>query len=159
IEGVSGPYKDQSGIVSDNFSTKNRFYGGNFGLRGRYTDGPWAVQITARVAPGLNQEIKSVGGGFISHNFTASTDYGPEGVFAQPSNEGTSLSDRFCIVPELQFKIGYALTSWMRATVGYDFLYMSNVIRPTDQIDRNVPKGQTFNQADPRISLDSPSKK
>jgi hypothetical protein len=36
---------------------------------------------------------------------------------------------------------------------------MSTVIRPTDQIDRNLPKGQTFNQADPTISTESPSKK
>jgi hypothetical protein len=159
IEGVSGPYTGQSGVVSDNFSTKNRFYGANFGLRGKYTDGPWTIEATGLVAPGLNQEVQEVGGGFYSYNFTASYDYGPEGIFAQPANEGRTSSQRFCIVPELQFKIGYALTKCMKVTVGYDFLYMSTVIRPTDQIDRNLPKGQTFNQADPTISTESPSKK
>jgi hypothetical protein len=159
IEGVSGPYEGQVGIASDNFSTKNRYYGANLGLRGKYTDGPWTVEATGLVAPGVNDEVQQVGGGFYSENFTASYASGPEGVFAQPANEGRTTSQRFCMVPELQFKVGYALTPCMKVTVGYDFLYMSTVIRPTDQIDRSLPKGQTFNQADPTISTDSPSRR
>jgi hypothetical protein len=159
IEGVTGPYAGLSGTVWDNFSTRNQFYGGNFGLRGKYKDGPWSVEITGKVAPGLNHGTRTVAGAFEAYNFNAPYTSGPEGVFAQPANEGQTQSDRFCIVPELDFKIGYDLTSWMKATFGYDFLYMSSVIRPTDQIDRNLPKGQTFNQSDPTISADSPTKK
>jgi hypothetical protein len=159
IEGITGPYKGQYGTVSDNFSTRNEFYGADLGLRGKYTDRPWSVEITAKVAPGVNHGIETVAGGFDSYFFSSPHATGPEGVFAQPANEGQTTSDRFCIVPELDFKIGYELTPWLTATFGYDFLYMSSVIRPTDQIDRGVPKGQTFNQADPTIATDSPAKK
>ena len=40
------------------------------------------------------------------------------------------------------------LATSLTLTVGYDFLYISNVVRPTDQIDRDVIKGQFF-QEDP----------
>jgi hypothetical protein len=157
IEGVTGPYAGQSGIVWDRFETRNQFSGGNFGLRAHYKDGPLGVTITGLVAPGVNHQTTTISGGFTSVNFTAPTDSGPEGIFSQPSNDGRYTTDKFCVVPELQFKISYALTSWLRASIGYDFMYMSNVIRPTDQINRELPKGQTFNQADPTVSTTSPS--
>jgi hypothetical protein len=61
-------------------------------------------------------------------------------------------------VPELQFKIGYAITPCVRATLGYDFLYYSDVIRPGDQINREIPKGQTFQQGHATDSTASPSR-
>ena len=51
-------------------------------------------------------------------------------------------------MPEAQIKLGYNITPAIRLIVGYDFLYWSNVVRPTDQIDRNVVKGQYY-QEDP----------
>lgn len=45
----------------------------------------------------------------------------------------------------------------MRHTIGYNFLYCNNVLRPGDQINRSLPKGQTFNQADGSISATSPA--
>jgi hypothetical protein len=57
-------------------------------------------------------------------------------------------SNKFAVVPEAQVKLGYDITPTIRVTVAYDFLYWSNVVRPTDQIDRNLVKGQFF-QEDP----------
>ena len=158
IEGVNGRYTGQSGVVSDTFQTRNQFYGGLVGLRGRYIAGPLSIDVTGRVAMGDSHEVLNIWGGFQSRNFTAPVASGPEGVFAQPANEGRTSASRFAVVPEVQFKLGYAVTPWMRATVGYDFLYYSNVLRPGDQINRQLPKGQTFNQADPVISTTSPTR-
>lgn len=41
-------------------------------------------------------------------------------------------------MPEVGFTLGYQVCSWCRATVGYNFLYWSNVIRPGGVIDRGV---------------------
>jgi hypothetical protein len=155
-EGVSGQYAGAVGVAWDNFDTRNEFYGGNFGLRARYADGPLSVEFSPRLAAGLNHEEQNVSGGFEASGFGIGGNSGSEGIFAQPANEGRTSSDRFALVPELQFKIGYALTPWLRATLGYDFLYMSNVIRPGDQITREIPKGQTFQQADAVDSTTSP---
>jgi hypothetical protein len=157
-EGVSGFYKDLSGRAWDEFATENKFYGGNFGLRARYTDGSWSAELSACAAPGLNYEVQQVSGGFFSFNYTKPTASGPEGVFAQPANEGQTSSQRFAIIPDMQFKLGYALTPWLRATLGYEFLYYSNVIRPGDQINREIPKGQTFQQGKATDSTESPSR-
>ena len=158
IEGVSGFYRGQSGVVVDEFATHNQFFGGTLGLRESYSSGRLSLDLTARVSLGVSHEIENIAGGFTSVNFTAPSAAGTEGIFAQPANEGRSSSNKFAVVPEVQLKIGYNITPRLRATIGYDFLYYNNVLRPGDQIDRNVPKGQTFNQADPTVSTTSPSR-
>jgi hypothetical protein len=55
-------------------------------------------------------------------------------------------------------KLGYDITPTIRVTIGYDFLYDSSVIRPTDQINRNIPKGQTFLQGGNTVSTTSPAR-
>ena len=158
IQGVSGPFRGQYGVVSDAFTTRNQFYGATLGLRESYSSGRWSVDMTARVSLGVSHEVENIAGGFTSINFSAPSAAGTEGVFAQPSNEGRSTRNRFAVVPDVQLKLAYAITPRLRATLGYDFLYYSSVLRPGDQINRNVPKGQTFNQADPGVSAISPSR-
>jgi Putative beta barrel porin-7 (BBP7) len=83
---------------------------------------------------------------------------GPYGIFAMPANEGAFSQTHFAVVPEVQVKVGYNITPSIAITVGYDFLYDSNVIRPGDQINRNIPKGQTFQQDGTAASLTSPAR-
>jgi hypothetical protein len=56
------------------------------------------------------------------------------------------------VVPEVGVKLGYNVAPALELTVGYDFLFISNVIRPTDQIDRNFSKGLPFLQ-DPTATV------
>jgi hypothetical protein len=160
IEGLSTSdlYSGQSGTVSDRFQTRNQFFGGNFGLRGRYITGPLSVEMSGRIALGDSHEVLNVNGFYTASNFKSQYASGPEGIFAQPANEGRTSSDRFAVVPEVQIKLGYALTARLRATISYDFLFYSNVVRPGDQINRNIPKGQTFQQDGTAASTSSPSK-
>lgn len=158
IQGVSGPFTNQSGAAIDGFRTQNQFFGGLVGLRGAYSSGRMSAELSARVALGNSHQVQNIAGGFYSVNFPPPSSSGTEGIFAQPANEGTTSTDRFSVVPDVQLKIAYAITPRLRATVGYDFLYYSSVQRPGDQINRNVPKGQTFNQADPTVSTTSPSR-
>jgi hypothetical protein len=158
IEGLSpSDYQGQSGVASDTFQTWNQFYGGNFGLRARFLRGPLSVELSGSVAAGLNHETQNVSGYYTAVNSPFGSS-GPEGIFAQPANEGRTSSDRFAYVPEVQFKLGYAITPSLRATIGYDIIYESNVIRPGDQINRNLPKGQTFQQDGTSPSTTSPSR-
>jgi hypothetical protein len=107
---------------------------------------------------GASNEVLNVSGGFLSYDFISPVRTGPEGVFAQPANEGQFSQVHFAVVPEVQLKLGYNITPSVLATVGYDFLFDSNVIRPTDQINRNIPKGQTFLQGGDIVSTTSPAK-
>ena len=63
---------------------------------------------------------------------------GTGGLLAEPSNIGIRSQDRFAVIPEMGVKLGYNFTPNIKAFVGYTFMYVSNVARPGDQIDRTV---------------------
>ena len=46
------------------------------------------------------------------------------------------------MVPEFILQLGVDVTSHWRVFVGYNFLYLSDVIRPGNQIDRTVNLAQ-----------------
>ena len=58
------------------------------------------------------------------------------GLLALSSNSGTFTRDRFAVVPEVGLRVGYQVTNNLRVFVAYNFLYISEVVRPGDQIDR-----------------------
>jgi hypothetical protein len=155
LVGLSGPFVGQSGTVSDHFGTRNQFYGAALGLRGQVAWGPVSLSVTGRVALGPSHEVLNVNGAFQAVKFTASS--GPQGIFAQPSNSGSRSSTVLSVVPEVGVKLGYDVTPSIRLTLGYDFLYYSNVVRPGNQIDRNLPKGQIFEQGGTSVSATSPA--
>ena len=51
---------------------------------------------------------------------------------------GERSRDVFAVVPEGSVTLGLQLTPWAALTVGYTFLYASDVVRPGDQIDRGI---------------------
>ena len=155
-EGMS--YLGQSGNVYDRFQTRNQFYGANLGLRGTYSRGPLSVEFTGMVALGVSHQNLNVAGWFDAVNSSFGA-FGTEGIFAQPANEGRTTGNRFTAVPEGKIKLGYALTSYLTVTVSYDILYLSSVVRPGDQLNRTLPKGQVFNQGLATPSTTSPSKR
>ena len=157
ITGVSGTqFAGQSGNTDDDFATRNHFYGALLGLRARAVQGPFSLESTLTAALGVNDETINING--IYHAFGFFTTTGPYGMFATPANSGTTSSNKFAVVPEAQIKLGYDITPTVRVTVGYDFLYWSNVVRPTDQINRNMVKGESYQQDPNSTSLAYPQR-
>src|SRR5262249_30843125 len=91
---------------------------------------------TLRLA-GIPQVVPNGAPPVTTSTFAASSG----GVFAQPTNIGHYTRDVFAVVPEVNLKVGYQLNNSWRATVGYTFLFMSNVVRPGDEIDRGINSG------------------
>ncbi len=60
------------------------------------------------------------------------------GLFALSSNSGSFTGNQFSIMPELGFTLGYDITCRLRATVGYSFIYWTQVRRAGEQIDTNI---------------------
>ncbi|GAC1339837.1 MAG: hypothetical protein NVSMB18_08760 [Acetobacteraceae bacterium] len=160
IVGVPGTFFDgQRGTANDSFKTSNRFYGAALGLRGTYAYGPFSAELTGRLAVGLSHEVLSVQGIYRDAGPTMlPANAGQYGIFAQPANEGRFSANKFAVVPDLQIKLGYDITPAFGITVGYSALYDSNVIRPGDQMTRNIPKGQTFQQDGTAPSTTSPAR-
>ena len=170
IGGVPGTiYTTEYGSASDSFKTENQFLGGQLGFHGRYTVGRLSAELTTKLGIGLSHESESISGAFQEFNTPVLTSLpfmptgqraafgGPYGIYAQPSNEGHRSTDKFAVAPEIEVKLGYDLTESIRMTAGYDFLYYSSVLRPTDQIDRSFSKGLPFLQ-DPN-STTGPTRK
>jgi hypothetical protein len=128
--------------VGDHFDTRNNFYGGQAGLRASFQRDAWELEGVAKVALGATHEVVTISGatsilppGGPAQNF-------PAGLLALPSNSGTFSRNVFAVVPEGELNLGYHVTRWLRAYVGYTFLYCSDVVRPGDQIDRTINRQQ-----------------
>jgi hypothetical protein len=130
------PFTNSVAFETDSFGTRNNFYGGQVGLYGEYDRGPFSVETRAQLALGdTNQEI--VINGFEQLTLAnGTTRVSPAGLLALPSNSGRFHRNRFSVVPELEIDFGYQVTNHVRAFIGYDILYWSNVARPGGQIDR-----------------------
>jgi hypothetical protein len=91
------------------------------------------------VALGASHQVVNIQGS-TTETGTGSANPGtfPGGFFAQSTNVGRRTDDQFGVIPQLQVQFGYQVTSWLRAFVGYDFLYWNQVVRPGSQIDRRV---------------------
>jgi len=124
--------------VADQFDTRNRFYGGQLGLRGEYRWRNTFVNMIGSVALGsMHEEIDIRGSTVITPSGSTPTALAG-GVLALPTNSGHFSRDKFAVVPQIDINVGYQMTRHLRAFVGYSFLYASNVVRPGDVIDRTV---------------------
>jgi hypothetical protein len=130
----------------EQFSARNNFYGGQAGARLELNRQRVFVDLAGRLGLGDMHENVTVSGTATAAGTLALTNAagvtrttslaGPApGWLAQPTNIGSYSRDRFAVVPEATVRLGYALTDNLHASVGYTFLYCSNVVRPGDQID------------------------
>ncbi len=132
--------------VHDTFSTQNIFYGSDLGVRGIFRWRPFFLELTGRLALGENDQIVDIAGqstnnitnvsvGKINSTTTSSTTSNT-GFLAQSSNIGNYSRNSFCLMPQGQVRVGVDLTANIKLSVGYDILYLSNVVRPGNQIDQ-----------------------
>jgi hypothetical protein len=150
----------------DQFDTRNTFYGGQVGARTEYRWGKVSLEGGAKVALGsMHESVDIIGATNTSTTGSATPTRGimlagiplniPNGLnqsfssssqtlgglFAQQTNIGHHSRDEFAVIPEANIKVGYQITDNIRATIGYTFLYMSDVVRPGSQIDRSISPG------------------
>ena len=55
------------------------------------------------------------------------------GLYANGSNIGRYRNDEFAYVQEINASLAYAWTSWLSTSIGYNFLYVSDLARPGNQ--------------------------
>jgi hypothetical protein len=125
--------------AQDTFHANNNFYGGQLGLRGEYRLGNFSVEGTGKVALGSMYQVMDINGitnARFSDGFTLVNTTG--GSFAQGTNIGRHTTNVFCVVPEANLKLNYNFRRWLQFSVGYNFLYLSDVERPGTAIDHNI---------------------
>ena len=138
--------------VLDRFRGRNEFHGGVLGIGGSMARGCWSLNGTAKLGLGNMRQTVVIEG-----SQTASIPNVPpattgSGLFAQASNSGTRFQDQFCFIPEVTLSLRYHFTDCLAASVGYNLIWMSDVVLGADHIDRVVDLSQTT--ASPAFAFD-----
>jgi Putative beta barrel porin-7 (BBP7) len=125
-------------LLTDRFATRNQFYGGMLGTMAWVYRGPWFGFLQAAVGLGDTHQVLDVSGNQVRTTPAGVTTMIPGGLLALSSNSGHFTHDAFAVAPFVGLNVGRQITRNLGAFVGYNFLYWSNVVRPTDQIDRAI---------------------
>src|SRR5262249_31769774 len=125
-------------LLSDLFTTENRFYGGQVGALAQFRPGPRTLDLPGKIALGDTHPIVNLPGAPLTSEPGFPTRLEPGGLLALPTNIGRRDRDRFTVVPEVGINVGYNITENLRVFAGYNFLYWSSVVRPENAIDRAV---------------------
>jgi hypothetical protein len=122
--------------VIDHFGTRNDFYGGQIGMQLQYNYERLFISAVGKLAIGSTQESVTVSGTTNVYPVNGQPVSLGGGNYAT-IQAGRYSVNRFALAPELQLNLGYQFTPFMRGTIGYDFLFLSSVLRPGNQIDNN----------------------
>jgi hypothetical protein len=146
--------------ILDTFLTRNRYTAGHIGLRAKYFGDLANIDFRVKLAMGTNEEQIKIDGGQqrILANGTSVRSRG--GLLALPSNIGRFNKDQFAFAPELEGTINVPFGHHINLNLGYNFIGLSRVVRPGDQIDTNIDSTQIPNLGTPtgnRSNLPRPS--
>ena len=134
----------------DEFATRNRFYGGQVGARWNFMGERWTADATGKIALGGMGQDTTVSGGtglVVAGNDSAAAQ---GGLLALGTNIGRHDRTKIVFIPEVSLNLGYRVTPHITMFVGYDFLYVSDVLRPGPQIDTSVnPSRLPFSSSAP----------
>ncbi len=137
--------------VFDSFRTRNEFYGGQVGVEGEWRRGRFFLDAISTIAFGNTRETVDIRGLTRITTPAGVTTVSPAGLLALRTNSGHFSRDQFAVMPEEILRAGIQVTKCVRFSIGYDFLALSNVVRPGDQIDpalnpNLIPTSLTFGQ-------------
>ncbi|MCS6851192.1 MAG: BBP7 family outer membrane beta-barrel protein [Gemmataceae bacterium] len=137
--------------IRDTLNTRSQFYGGQLGARLAVVWGRWYADLLGKVALGCShQTITAQGNTSLSLRGVGGPPATvPGGFYVVQGVAPRTVEDRFAVVPEVGVNVGYNVTPWARLSVGYTFLYWSDVVRSADHISRfldgsRIPSSLTF---------------
>ncbi len=160
---VLDPFPPDAGFIlqSDSFSATNTFNGGEIGIGTELKRNRWSLGAETRLAMGnMNQKVAIAGTTAAVYDMFFAGFEG--GLLAQPTNIGTVTQNKFALIPSVDAKLGFQLFPSLRLTAGYNFTYVSSVVRPGGQVDLNVNSSQFAGQplvgpADPAVLMNTTS--
>lgn len=150
--------------VTDFHSTINRWVGGAGGLRVNWTPGRWLMSLTGRLGVGAVYQKVTVDGLTSVSGLGAPVAPIRAGLLSAGGQVSRNSQFELSFAPEVNLRVGYRLTDHISVTAGYQYLYLTNVVRPGQQIQRGVnptqiPSGQNFGAAggpgNPQLNIQS----
>ena len=144
---VNSPYtlNPDVWITEDSFHARNNFYGGQIGVNTSVNYCNFFADATLKIALGAICKEASISGHLLTNDFTNRTKVQkfPGGYFTMPTNIGHQSQTSFSVMPEVNLNIRYLFTDYLKLTVGYTFIYVSEVLRAGNEINRNINPTQS----------------
>jgi hypothetical protein len=141
----------------DTITMRNRYYAPQVGAEMEIEEGCFFFSARAKVAVGAMQQIANI---FGTSTVVGSSNPGTfvGGLFSDPLNQGRRDRTRVSVVPEANLKVGFQFNNWLRSYVGYDYLYLQHVIRPSTIIGSSSINTQvTVNGTTQTINVTQPA--
>lgn len=123
----------------DRFGAQNIFNGGYIGTLVQVNRGPLWAWVAPQIALGNMRQIANISGATGPAYGTPTVGHG---LLTGPNNIGHHQRDHFAYIPEVDAKIGYQVTPNVLLTLGYNFTFLSSVVRPGTVINPVVGAGQ-----------------
>jgi hypothetical protein len=135
--GANPPFKITS---NESFHSTNQFYGSQIGFDAHSRYGCFDFEFMGKFAAGWVHQEVTIAGVATTQSGNGPVDVFPNEsiLYVQRTNAGTYSRDRFAVVPEILFKLGYQISQNVRASVGYNLLTVSSVERSGAAIDPAV---------------------
>jgi len=128
--------------TQDFFEVRNQFDGGFVGFMASAEDGCLSWRMLGKIAFGNMNQQANISGSTTSSVPGAGSSSDPFGLLALPSNIGSFDRDEFAMVPELNVSVGYNVTNNFKLTLGYSFIYWTEVALAGDMIDTTINPSQ-----------------
>jgi hypothetical protein len=121
-------------VVDDAIGTRNQFYAPQVGTRTSWCFGQFSLTMVGMVAAGVNHESIDRAGNTTILGGVAPVNTGT-GFLVQASNRGRITTDNFCLATPSRITLDYHVTDGLTAYIGYDYIYLTTVVRPGNQVD------------------------
>jgi hypothetical protein len=145
----------------DQFDGHTRFHGGQIGLETGTEWNRFFVGVVAKVGFGRAYQVIKAGGQ-TNIAFPGGSSAYPGGTFTTGPGSGRIERSSFAVLPEGQLNVGYRFRDRSKFFVGYNVIYLSEAVRPGDQIDRTFaqatiagPAGLSMLPSRPELRLTS----
>jgi hypothetical protein len=125
-------------VSFDTFATRNRFIGPQIGGQMNFTRNNFTIDFTSKLAAGAMLEDVSIVGGSTAMLPSGAIINRPGGFLALSSNSGGHSRTKFAVINDVSLAVGYCITDYCQIRVGYDFMYVFQVVRPGEQTDLGI---------------------
>ncbi|MFO7902805.1 MAG: BBP7 family outer membrane beta-barrel protein [Planctomycetota bacterium] len=125
----------------DRFDTANSFHGATVGLLTNWQRGCFELDVAGKLGIGNVRRRLRIDGRTVVTTPEGGEDTVETGLLALSSNAGRYEDDTFGLLPELNLEGRVLLTEHLSVNLGYNLLFLTDVYRTGDQIDRTIDPG------------------
>ncbi|MCA9217496.1 MAG: BBP7 family outer membrane beta-barrel protein [Planctomycetales bacterium] len=157
---LADPTTDTTFQLFDQFKTQSEFFGSVTGFRIRRQHAPcWSVELLGKFGIGNTRSRLSVAGSTTTTTPDGDSSTRAGGLLTQPSNIGSIEDNEFSGFSEIGVSIQHQLWCGLTCSVGYSFMYWSDVLRAGNAVDSvlnptQIPPNQLVGEARPEVQID-----